>query len=199
MKTLCSISLVMLAVLTAMGASSPASATTFHFSDVAALGDYAAQGVTFSGNAWIWRTPADQVSVLTNPNGTWYSTKDVLCFTPQCGGATGSAFFATPVRDFSVVVLSGPGPDLLGAGTRIEAFDANGHSLGVANANPALQFQVLTLAFTGITRVDFWSPGVEIWDDLGFTVTEIPTIPEPSTALLLALGCAGLGWRRRQR
>ena len=170
-----------------------ASALTLTFDDLTSLGD-APAGVTFSAGAYIWDT-AGHTSVLTDPFGTHYSTEDALCITSSCSGV-GEIYFDFEVDAFSIVALSGPGVDVIGAGVQIEAFDAAGNLLAVDVAE-ALQFDVLSVSAEGIRRIRLTSTSaVEVWDDMSY---ETASMPEPSTAVLLGAGLMAIASRTRRR
>jgi hypothetical protein len=141
--------------------------TLINFDDVQTLADYGSLGVTFS-NASIWHGGSTP-SVLVDVNGGAYSAPNALCIGP-CGGEPGDIYFDFEVDQVSIWALSGPGSDHINPGTTMEAFDADGQSLGTRIARSDLQYDQLVISTPGIRRVRLYSPlaSHEGWDDLEF-------------------------------
>lgn len=166
------------------------SAIVFTFDDVSDLSEY--DIATFGSGSFIWDTDG-HISVLSDPNATHYSTEDVLCVGLNCQGSV-DITFAQEFDFVSVVALSGPGPDLLGQGVMLEAFDKDGNLLGTDVADTSLQFDTLRLEIDGIASIRLTgSSDIEVFDDLQ------ATMPEPTAALLFGLGIGGVALRQRRR
>ncbi len=146
-------------------AAGPAATAVLNFDDVESLDEYAEVGVTFSPNISIWF--GGDCTVFENPDCGPASAPNAICVGP-CGGVTGSIFFDPPVTFVSIIALSGPGPDNLNAGTRIEAF-FDGKMIADDFADSSVQFDFLAVEGLQIDRVDLLSPSpnAEAWDDLG--------------------------------
>ena len=153
------------------GDSATNQTTVIDFDGVQTLADYQNLGVTFS-NASIWYGGAAP-SVLVDVNGGAYSAPNALCM-GSCGGQPGDILFDSDVNYVSIWALSGPGSDLINAGTEMEAFDANGQSLGTRLARSDVQYDQLAISAPGIRRVRLYSPYVnhEAWDHLEFRRTQ---------------------------
>ncbi|MCP5143370.1 MAG: hypothetical protein H6978_00945 [Gammaproteobacteria bacterium] len=170
-------------------------AATVTFDDVASLGEYTAQGITFSSNISFWQIGNSVPTVLEDPNGGAVSNPNGICVGP-CGTESGSIYFDFDVENVSIYALSGPSDDPLNSGVEIRAYDLSDNLLGTATADPLLQFDQLTIAAVGIRRLELISPvlGGEAWDELSYTVTPVPL---PGALALMLPGALVLRLRRK--
>ena len=153
-------------VLALFGFTSKSIAATqvIDFEDISSLSELEVFGLSFSANVSLWN--GGPVSVLVDPNGGPVSPTFGICPGAVCD-QVGSISFASPLSEVSIYALSGPGSDLLMAGTQIEAFDSGGSSLGAAVASTTVQFDRLTIQASGIRRLDLTSTVLrEAWDEL---------------------------------
>ena len=72
------------------------------------------------------------------------------------------------------------------------------HGQSTANADPTLQFDLLTVSGNAIRRLETYSPVVnmDVWDHM------VITVPEPCSLVLFSAGTLGLlhsAWRRRKK
>ena len=105
--------------------------------------------------------------MLVDPDGGPVSPPFGICASSGVCDGIGSIFFDSPLSEVSIYALSGPGPDLILAGTQIEAFDSGGASLGTAIASDTVQFDKLTIQAAGIRRLELTSTELkEAWDEL---------------------------------
>ncbi|MDP6343772.1 MAG: hypothetical protein QF491_09590 [Alphaproteobacteria bacterium] len=190
-----------LVVSLGMAAPSLAAPVTLDFDSGANLASYAPE-VTFSANIGLWSGGS---SVLPPPHyGGPVSEPYGICVGP-CGSLEGFIYFATAQTALSIYALSGPGPDPLSAGTLIEAYDAGDQLIDWASvdadlqADPTLQFKLLSVAGAGIVKLRLYSPvaNTEAWDNLTYN-SEALVIPAPAPLLLLLSGLVGLAWHRRR-
>ena len=146
---------------------------TFSFDDVADLGTYASDGVTFTPNIGLWGP--NPVSVLDDPDSGPVTTDYGICV-GNCGGEAGSIFFDTPQNYVSIWALSGPGSDTLIADTRIRAKDSGGNTIGEVFADTSLQFDLLAISTPGIVELELFSPNTwsEAWDHL--TISDLDLV-----------------------
>lgn len=136
------------------------------FDSLSSLDDYAPLGITFS-NAHIWNAPA-YPSIYETDDGGARSMPSALCVN-GCYNGTGSIYFdeALDVDMITVWALSGPGSDLVSSNMRMEAFDGDGVSLGVAVVSGSLQYEQLIIIASGIRRLDLTCGSLgDCWDDM---------------------------------
>jgi len=215
---------LVLGLISAVAASSPASATpfTFQFTGTvnSATGIWAGQGTTVTGFYVLDDTltdsdPSADVDIFdsdTNPAATFEISVSLGAVT-RSSADNSLASGAPPHHLLLVADLDSAYDEWLLSANRVVSSDdrifldaldtdpepADGIAPGSGNLNsgPLLSPGDLSL-FTGLFG------GVDAYDGVGslegqlqFTLTSVSPIPEPSTALLLGLGLAGIAVRRR--
>jgi hypothetical protein len=162
------------------------------FVDTSALTDrYAPLGITFSGAA----APANTAggSILDQDGNFGFnalSGRNFLAFNTQNTGNVENIAFST---SFGMVSIWGASTS--GGTFTMNAYDAGGTLLDSATANFAATWTQLSVASSGIARVELIGNNVAYaYDDLN-----VSAVPEPSTWGMLLVGAAMMGWLMRRR
>ena len=153
---------------------------------------YAGVGAVFSGpSAGLGGAVLNQCSNFNNIAA--HSGVDFLAFNDG-SYAQGPEWIQFSTLQSSVSIWAA-----VGASVTLAAYDSTDTFLGsYTYLNPDTQWQLLSVSGAGIDHVILsYTGGVAVWDDL--TYTSGPTVPEPSTLLLLGGGLLGTIARMRKR
>ena len=201
-------SAVCLTVLSLLGNTYPAAATTIDFDNLPGGGtlaantdltnQYSSLGVNFSALENGLTAVAVLSDVLpTIPPGhsgnAWYNCSLLPFFCSNRADVL-RIMFDSPVENVQWYTDPSGGPP--GPGITFEAYDASSTLLATVLVTTSSTFQLTAFSVSGISRVDMIQP-TDTWgwgiDNLSFDV-----VPEPSTAVLVAAGLVGLAIHRRR-
>jgi PEP-CTERM motif len=215
-------------IVLGMALSGPAAAlTTISFDDLApgsVVGNqYAAQGVTFSANAFsgagssssgqAWATNSSMVvASLSGVSGTDFGAmgnpvlasgnflRRYVSWLDEDGDASFLMSFSTPINSISVT-FAGVSGALNAPDTRMWVYNGNTLLALLSNTLPNSSTGQYNLSFAGttITHVAVAPGSYNDWVAVDNIVFQAAVVPEPGTYALMALGLAGMGLLGRRR
>lgn len=164
------------------GAGAFAGTLTLTFDNVPELSFYGALGITFSPAITMWQPAAG--SVLDDPNGGPITLPRGICAGPCGDDVLASISFTATWSYVQLFAVSGPGPDTLGVGVTLRAYDEAGSLLGTDTADPGKAFDLLAVAADGIRRIDLWSPPLTrvAWDEISLSTDPLVLATAPAIA-----------------